>query len=196
MSMWANDVDGDCVTAEEAFKNACQPGVFITDDVVVAWATANGALNGADLITVLDIMQTAGFPQGGKLYNDGHPNSVDWTNSTALQNAITQSPVKIGVAADQLQNAVPDPPSNGWFATGFQPDSNEDHCVSLPGFGTIAWLSAQLGSTVPSGIDGTRQGYALYTWDSIGIIDVPSLLAICGEAWVRTPASVVVPAGA
>jgi len=188
MSMWDNDVDGDCVTAEEAFKDACTPGVFITDDTVVAWATANNALNGADLITVLDIMQTAGFPQGGKLYNDGHPNSVDWTNSTALQNAIAQGPVKIGVAADQLQNAVPDPPSNGWFATGFQPDGNLDHCVSLCGYGTIQWLATQLGA-VPAdiGVDITAPAYALYTWKSIGIIDVPSMIAITGEAWLRSP---------
>jgi hypothetical protein len=190
--MWANDVDGDCVAAEEAFKDACTPGVFITDAEVVAWATANNALNGADLITVLDIMQTAGFSQGGKLYNDGHPNSVDWTNTTALQNAIATGPVKIGVAADQLQNAVPEPPSNGWIATGFQPDNNLDHCTSLPGFGTLGWLCSQLGVSVPSGMDGSAPNYyALYTWDSIGIIDFASLQAITGEAWLRTPNTIL-----
>jgi hypothetical protein len=187
MSMWDNDVDGDCVTAEEAFKDACTPGVFITDSTVVAWATANGVLNGADLTTVLDIMQSAGFTQDSSLYNDGPFNSVDWTNSTALQNAIAQGPVKIGVAATQLENAVPNPPTNGWFATGFQPDNNLDHCVSLPGFGSASWLGAQLG------VNGLPDvpAYALYTWDSIGIIDVPSLLAITGEAWLRSPNTIV-----
>ena len=33
--------------------------------------------------------------------------------------------------------------------------------------------------------------YALFTWDSIGIIDVPSMLAITGEAWLRNPTTVV-----
>ena len=32
LSMWGNDVYGDCVTAEEAFAKACyQPEIFITD---------------------------------------------------------------------------------------------------------------------------------------------------------------------
>lgn len=192
LSMWLNDVAGDCVTAEEAFAKACNsPEIFITDGTVLAWATKNGVLNGADLTQVLDLMQTAGFQQDGNLYNDGPFNAVDWTNTTALQNAIAQGPVKIGVAADQLENAVGtvDPPPSGWFATGFTADSNLDHCVSLCGFGTIAWLAEELGVSVPDGVDGTQPGYALFTWDSIGIIDIPSLLAICGEAWLRSPVS-------
>jgi hypothetical protein len=194
LSMWLNDQDGDCVTAEEAFKCACEtPEIFITDDTVLAWATANDVLNGADLASVMDAMQTAGFQQDGKLYNDGHRNSVDWTNTTALYNAIAQGPVKIGVAADQLENAVPEPPQNGWLATGFQPDSNEDHCVSLAGFGTIEWLLKQFNVAVPDGIDGTQPGLELFTWKSLGVIDLPSLLAICGEAWLRSPNTVVIP---
>lgn len=189
LSMWLNDVDGDCVTAEEAFAKACNtPEIFISDPTVLAWAMKNNVLNGADLITVLDLMQTTGFPQGDYLYNDGEPHSVDWTNTTVLQNAIVQGPVKIGVAADQLENVVPDPPTNGWLATGFTADPNEDHCVSLCGFGTVAWLAAQLGA--PSMPYGTSPAYALYTWKSIGIIDVPSLLAITGEAWLRSPTTI------
>src|ERR1700733_9805828 len=103
LSMWLNATYGDCVTAEEAFAKACNnPEIFITDTTVQTWATANGTLNGSDLITVLDLMQTGGFEQGGNRYNDGPPVSVDWTNSGVLQNAISQGPVKIGVAADQL----------------------------------------------------------------------------------------------
>ena len=191
LSMWLNDVDGDCVTAEEAFKNGCIPGVFITDDTVRAWATANGFLNGANLITVLDLMQNAGFQQDGKTYDDGPPISVDWTNAAVLNNAIAQGPVKIGVAADQLENVVPNPPTNGWLATGFQSDSNEDHCVSLCGFGSINWLLGRLGGTLPDGVDGTLPGLAMFTWDSVGVIDVPSMLAVTGEAWLRNPATVV-----
>jgi hypothetical protein len=194
--MWLNDVDGDCVTAEEAFAKACnKPEIFITDDTVQAWATANNVLNGADLTTVLDLFQSAGFSQDGEIYNDGPFSSVDWTNSTVLQNAIAQGPVKIGIAATQLENVVPDPPTNGWFATGFQPDSQEDHCVSLCGYGPIIWLVSQLcGGVLPNGIDSANSSlpaYALFTWDSIGIIDVPSMLAITGEAWLRSPTTVV-----
>lgn len=196
LSMWGNDVNGDCVTAEEAAAKACVPGIFLPDDVVIGWAKANGFLNGADLITVLDLMETKGFEQDGKTYDDGSPVSVDWTDAAVLKNAIAQGPVKIGVAADQLQNVVPDPPVSGWFATGFTPDSNEDHCVGLRGYGSISWLAEQIAEafgvtvTVPDGVNGDGPGYAMFTWDSYGIIDEPSMLAITGEAWLRNPTSV------
>ena len=184
LSMWLNDTYGDCVTAEEAFNKACNlPEIFISDDEVQAWATANGVLNGADLSQVLEMMQAKGFSEGGYLYNDGQAQAVDWTNDALLRNAIVQGPVKIGVAADQLEAAVPEPPANGWIATGFTADPNEDHCVSLCGFGAADWLAAQLGVMVPSTLKSVP-AYALFTWDSIGIIDVPSMLAITGEAWL------------
>jgi hypothetical protein len=191
--MWLNDVDGDCVTAEEAFAKAATstPELFITDATVLAWATANGVLDGAELTQVLDLMQSAGFEQDGQTYDDGPFTSVDWTNAATLQNAISQGPVKIGVAADQLENAVgtADMPPNGWIATGFQPDTNLDHCVSLCGFGEIGWLANQLG--VGSPVPGDTPAYALFTWSSVGIIDVPSMLAITGEAWLRNPVTVI-----
>ena len=189
LSMWLNDVDGDCVTAEEAFAKGCQPGVFITDDTVQAWATANNVLNGADLTTVLDLMQTAGFPSGDTTLDDGPPVSVDWTNASLLQNAIAQGPVKIGVAADQLEATVESQPGNAWLAMGYQSDQNEDHCVSLCGYGTISWLASQLGAEFTGEIADTP-AYAMFTWDSIGIIDEPSLLAICAEAWLRQPTTI------
>jgi hypothetical protein len=137
-------------------------------------------------------MQAGGFqPGNGHTYDDGPFVSVDWTNVAVLQNAIAQGPVKIGIAADQLENAVPEPPTNGWLATGFTTDSNEDHCVSLCGYGTIGWLAAQLGGTLPDGVDDMQPGYALFTWDSVGVIDVPSLQAICAEAWLRNPTTVI-----
>ena len=191
LSYWLNNLDGDCVTAEEAFKCACSdPEIFIADGTVLEWAYANGTLDGTELTTVLDLMQNAGFLQQGMRYNSGRPSSVDWTNTIALQNAIAQGPVKIGVAADQLENVVPNPPTNGWIATGFQQDSNEDHCVSLCGYGEIGWLANQLG--VGSPVPRDTPAYALYTWKSIGIIDVPSMLAITGEAWLRSPNTIAV----
>lgn len=194
LSFWLNNIDGDCVTAEEAFAKGCAvdgPGVFITDAIVQAWATSNNVLNGAELTQVLDLMLKGGFVMDSKTYDDGPAKSVDWTDVPTLQNAIAQGPVKIGVAADQLENVVPEPPTNGWFATGFTQDPNEDHCVSLCGYGTIAWLAEQLGVPVPNGVDGAQQAYALFTWSSIGIITFDSLIAICAEAWLRVPTTVV-----
>ena len=186
LSFWLNNIDGDCCTAEEAFKMAChEPEIFISDATVLAWAKSRGVLNGAVIVEVIDMMHKSGFEQDGVKYGDAQHKSVDWTNEALLRNAIWKGPVKIGVAADQLQNAVPDPPTNGWFATGFWQDENYDHCTSLSGFGSFAWLAEQLGSTVPSGIDPATPGLALFTWKSIGIIDVRSMLAITGEAWLR-----------
>jgi len=37
----------------------------------------------------------------------------------------------------------------------------------------------------------SQQGYAMFTWDSIGIIDQPSMLAITHEAWLRNPTTIV-----
>jgi hypothetical protein len=191
LSMWGNDQYGDCTVAEEAFAKGASVGVFIPDSVVIEWARQAGAIEGDTLIDVLTKMQTDGFSLEDKTYDDGSPTSVDWTKPSILQNAIAQGPVKIGVAADQLQNTVPNPPVSGWFATGFTKDQNMDHCVSLCGYGSIAWLAEQLNAVIPDGVDSTTSAYALFTWNSIGIITPESVVAICGEAWLRNPTTVV-----
>ena len=192
LSFWHNDQYGDCVTAEEAFAKAVHnPEIFITDADVLSWATAHHVLNGASLVEVLDWMTTVGFTQNGHTYDDGPHTAVNWTNAAVLHNAIAHGPVKIGIAADQLETVWHAHPKSGWLATGFKQDNNEDHCVSLCGYGTIAWLSAQLGVPVPAHVVGTAPAYGLFTWDTIGIIDQPSLLAITHEAWLRNPTTVV-----
>ena len=197
ISFWGNYFDGDCVTAEEAFAKACNsPEIFISDDEVIAWATEHGVLNGAYLTQVMDSMETDGFAVGTFVYDDGPYFSVDWTDAATLQSAIFSGPVKLGVAADQLDavwlaaGGSESGGVSGWFATGFVADPNEDHCPSLCGYGSLSWLAQQLGVLVPSGVDGTQPGYAMFTWDSIGIIDVPSMIAITQEAWLRQPTTV------
>jgi hypothetical protein len=133
-------------------------------------AYIGSVLEGAYIYQVLDWMVNDGFHQDGQIYNDGNRQSVDWTQAGILRDAISQGPVKIGVAADQLQNVWSG--HSGWFATGFHADANEDHCVTLCGYGTIAWLAQRLNVQVPAGVDGTQPGYALFTWNSIGIIDL------------------------
>jgi hypothetical protein len=187
LSMWGNDVNGDCVTAEEAFAKGCLPGTFITDNVVLSWARKNGVLNGADLTQVMDLMRTGGFVESTGTLDDGPPQSVDWTSPAILQNAIAQGPVKIGIAADQLQPVVEAHPTSGWVATGFTKDRNEDHCVSLCGYGPASWLAGQLGASA----SGDAPMYALFTWNTIGLIDPASMVAITGEAWLRNPTTVI-----
>ncbi|HEY1447750.1 MAG TPA: hypothetical protein VGF33_04395 [Caulobacteraceae bacterium] len=197
ISMWGNYYDGDCVTAEEAFAKAChKPEIFVPDATVIAWATAHGVLNGANLHEVMVWMQTGGFAQAGHTYDDGSILSVNWANADVLNNAIWKGPVKIGVAANQLEaswhaaGGTVTGCKNGWFATGYHKDTNEDHCVSLCGYGTMAWLAKELHAPVPAGVNGASPGYALFTWGSICIIDTPSMIAITEEAWLRKPTTV------
>jgi hypothetical protein len=192
ISWWGNDVHGDCVTVEEAFAKACNnPEIFISDDDVIAWATRHGVLEGAYLTQVMTWMQTDGFADGAFIYDDGPYLTVNWTDAGTLQSAISTGPVKIGVAADQIENAWSTTGGkSGWFATGFHADGNEDHCVALCGYGSMVWLAHQLGVQVPAGVDGTQPGYAMFTWNSIGIIDVPSMTAVTHEAWIRQPTTV------
>jgi len=194
LSYWHNDLHSDCCTAEEAFAKACHhPEIFITDNEVAQWAQAHGWYEGATLIEVLKAMQKTGFQENGDTYDDGTINSVNWTDTATLQSAIFHGPVKLGVAAEQLDKVwQAHGGKSGWVATGFTNDPAEDHCVSLCGYGTISWIAQQLKATLPSGVNGSQMGYAMFTWDSIGIIDVPSMIAISQEAWLRTPTTIVV----
>lgn len=195
LSMWHNDVDGDCVTAEEAFAKAAasvmagQPETFITDATVLAWATKHGVLNGADLDQVLTAMRTDGFQQDGVAYDDGPATSVDWTQLSVLCNAIAQGPVKLGVAAGQLERVVGS--VNGWVGTNFAHDGNLDHCISCCGYGPLSYLVSQLGGQLPSGVNGGSPGVAVFTWRTVGVLDWPSFLAITGEAWLRSPTTII-----
>src|SRR4051794_27438953 len=195
ISMWGNDVHGDCVTAEEAFAKACSdPEIFISDDDVIAWATSHGVLEGASPADVLTWMQTDGFADDSVVYDDGPHFSVNWTDRGTLRSAISRGPVKIGVAADQIERVWKAAGgTSGWLATGLQADPNEDHCVSLCGYGPISWLAEQLGVEVPPDVDGTKPAYAMFTWNSIGIIDEPSMIAVTHEAWLRQPTTVTEP---
>src|ERR1700712_4851425 len=121
ISMWGNDVHGDCVTAEEAFAKACNdPEIFVSDDTVIAWATRHGVLEGAYLTQVMGWMQNDGFADDPYVYDDGPYFSVDWNNSATLQSAISAGPVKLGVAADQIENAYwTNGGQTGWVRTRF-----------------------------------------------------------------------------
>ena len=196
ISSWGNFDHGDCVTAEEAFAKACHhPEIFITDQIAMNWAQRHGVLEGANLHQVLQWMQNDGFQENGHAYDDGQIYSVDWTTPSTLHSAISKGPVKIGVAATQLETAWRTTSGKtGWFGLGFKKDTAEDHCVSLCGYGSIAWLAEQLKVAVPHGVDGKLPGYALFTWDSVGIVDQPSMIAITEEAWLRSPTTVTKPA--
>jgi hypothetical protein len=200
MADWGNYVNGDCVTAEEAFAKAtAAPQMFFPDATVIAWATAHKDLNGASLTGVMTSMQTDGFPLDKSKYDDGSYKSVNWENAATLQSAISSyGPVKIGVGAGEFQSnahGLVTPGTSGWAMYNYPAGQSEDHCVSLCGYGTLAELVAlfkqhNVTVNVPNGMP-TGLCYALFTWNSIGIICEQSMLNMTYEAWIRNPATII-----
>jgi hypothetical protein len=87
------------------------------------------------------------------------------------------------------------PGTSGWAIYGLLKDPAEDHCASLCGYGSLAALidlfeQHGVNVKVPPGMP-TGLCYAMFTWDSIGIVDSQSLMNITGEAWVRNPTTIV-----
>lgn len=194
LSMWGNDQYGDCVSAEEAFAKACYgPEIFIPDEVVISWARDHGVLNGATLDEVLTAMKSAGFQVEAQRYDDGAAKTVDYANEATLRLAIsdpqTYGPVKIAIDSSALPREAGN--RQGWSAFGGGRYTNTDHCVALSGYGPTDWLFSQLGVPRPSG--SPDQGYHLYTWSTIGVVDHAWLMGTCVEAWIRTPTTIGVP---
>lgn len=190
LSMWGNDRYGCCVTSEEcAAKIADNPNCFITEDTCLRWASQHGVLNGADLGSVLKMMEQDGITaEDGKNYKDGPAATVNFNDKIALEAAIYVGRVKIAVAADQIQNAVSQTRGrSGWTGINWRRDQSIDHCVGLFGYGPAKFLYEQLGQPLPAEVDPNTYGYLMFTWNSIGFVDRPSLLAITAEAWVRQP---------
>lgn len=197
LSYWDNNVDGDCVTAEEAYAKAAysimggDPELFVPDQEVIDWATKYGYLNGADLTDVMTTMASDGFTVGGTNYKDGPYTGVDYSNEPVLQNAISLGPVKIGIDADALPDGAGN--GNGWYSNQTGTFNNEDHCVALTGFGPASFLYQQLNMRVPSGLDPTTPGYLLFTWSSIGFVTHGWIMSTCAEAWLRNPTTAGAP---
>lgn len=199
MADWGNYDHGDCVTAEEAFAKATAgQRMFFPDATVMAWATSHNVLNGASITGVMNMMATDGFPLNSFKYDDGPYKSVNWTNPALLQSAISgHGPVKLGVGAGEFQSnahGLVTPGTSGWAMYGYPTGQDEDHCVSLCGYGTLAELvdlfkGHGVAVTVPAGMP-TGLCYAMFTWNSIGIVCEQSMLNMTHEAWIRMPVTI------
>jgi hypothetical protein len=195
LSIWGNDVHGDCVTAEEAFAKACHaPELFVSQEEVISWAQQNGVLESASFVQVMDLMQNSGLVVGADLYCDGPYSFVDFIESDHLRSAIVRGPIKLAVASAQLLAEYWKQYSNpGWINLGFQHDGEIDHCISLCGFGTIGWLAGMLNFTLNPAVDKQLPAYAFFSWGRIGIMDQFTINAIAYEAWLRQPTTIVRP---
>ena len=194
LSYWGNQKDGDCVSAEEACAKACYsvargiPEIFVSEDDLISWARKHHYLNGAALTDVMDTMAVDGLPFNGKIYTDGPYQSVDWSDYPMLCSAIYQGPVKVGVAANQVEKAATD--ANGWWLAVAHKDRDIDHCTGLVGYGSARWCADQLGVPVASGVADDHPCVIMFTWNTFGILTHEALMAICGEAWLRTPTTI------
>jgi len=200
LAYWGNRDFGDCVTAEEAGAKSVAGQGFFPNSTPIVWARKHGVLNGATPIQVLRLMAKSGFELDGKLYNDGPASSIDWTHATNLQSAIANiGPVKLGVAAENFEtnpNGSVTGGLSGWAMYGYPAGLPEDHCVGLCGYSTTldpmvaAFEQQGVSVSVPAGMP-TGVCYAMYTWDSVGIVDEKSLQNMTYEAWVRNPVTVI-----
>jgi hypothetical protein len=189
-SMWLNDTEGDCVSASEAaqiaaYSTAVGPEYFIQDATVQAFCTKYSTCNGADLLSVIQQMQTDGMHQGTDTIQDGVSSVVDFATEATLQNALSQGPVKVGMDSSALPAGAGT--ASGWSAFGGTPGqfTNEDHCCELFGYGPTAWLCQQLGVPAPAG--APANSYLFYTWNTIGIVDHAWIMSTVGEAYLRGP---------
>lgn len=194
IDFWGNVTASNSIWAEEAFAKACvEPKVFIPTEVVLSASRECGPSNFAAF------MQTHGFQMDHEAFLDGPFSLINWINAAALNGAIANiGPVKIGVASGGL-SAGPHgrvtPGASGWAIYGLPQAQPGVHCASLCGYGPLAALvdlfqrhgvDVNLPSGTPAGLS-----YAMFTWGSIGIIDRQSLVNITGEAWVRSPTTIV-----
>lgn len=191
LSMWDNDIDGDCVTASEAFAKAwwstyCGlPELFVPVAEVIRWASKYGFLNGATLTDVMNRMKVDGFTVGGVNYKDGGYSGVDYSNETTLHSALTVGPVKIAIDADALPQSAGN--QQGWWSTQTGRFTNTDHCVEISGYGSAGYLFDALKVNLPSGLAASTPAYHLFTWSTIGVVTHDWLMSTCTEAWVRNP---------
>ncbi len=194
IGFWGNEKVSNSRWAEEAFaKASAEPKVFVPTDVVLLTARECGSSNFARF------MQTHGFQMDGTAYLNGPFNSVNWTNTAALNGAIANvGSVKIGVASANLASCPHGqvtPGTSGWAIYGLPTGQPENHCASLCGYGPLAALVGLferygVNVNVPSGMP-PGLCYAMFTWGSIGIVDRQSLMNITGEAWVRNPTTII-----
>lgn len=190
LSMWGNSQYGDCVSAESAFAIAAystylgMDEIFVTENAVIEWARIHGFLNGADLLEVMQAMQRDGIKdEKGILRKAGVPSSVKYSDEPTLQSAIAQGPISIAIDANALPSGAGN--KSGWSAFYHRQYPSTDHCVGLSGYGPVSELFKAVGVPVPSG--APANGYLLFTWNTIGVVDHGWLLGTCVEAWVRNP---------
>ena len=188
----ANNYAGTCVTASEVNYKLCigqatlGPPIVIPDANGINWARQNGGMNGMGIDTCLERMQKVGMTDAaGKVHTNGPYGAVNWKDQTEAMRAIHYfKALKIGV------NGSPSgilhrthTAQSGWEVMGARP-AGVNHCVEILGYGSAEFLASVCKSKLTK-LDPKAFCVLLFTWCSVGIVDWPSFVALCGEAWVR-----------
>jgi hypothetical protein len=190
LSYWGNNQYGVCVTSESVFSMADYSTylgieqIFVTDATTIAWARAHGWLNGAWLLEVIEAMQSEGIKdEKGILRKAGKAMAVNYGDEESLKSAIAIGPVSIAIASNALPSGAGN--NSGWYSFGNKNQRSTDHCVSLSGYGPCSELFKALGVSMPA--NAPANGYLLFTWSTIGVVDHAWIMGTCEEAWVRDP---------
>lgn len=187
LQMWGNNQYGDCVSAQEAFAKACC-GIQISDQDLIAWAGKHDLLNGANLPDVMDLLKQDPIVVNGHRYGDGGYQSVDFTDESAVCSALATNKAPLNIAIDH--SALPQGAGNqmGWYSLNLNSRyTSYDHCVGISGYGPASFMFPLYGAQVPAGVDPNKIVFGLFTWETIGLIDVSWLRAACSEMYVRNP---------
>lgn len=190
LSMWGNSQYGCCVTSESVFSIADystflgMDEIFVTESETISWARSHGYLNGAFLLEVMEDMAKDGIKdEKGVLRKAGKASTVDFSNEDTLKSAIAQGPVSIAIASSNLPSGAGN--KSGWYVFGGRSNHSSDHCVCLHGYGPTSDLFKALNVAVPS--NAPANGYLLYTWSTVGVVDHQWIMNTTDEAWVRNP---------
>ena len=187
LNMYWNNQYGCCTGSAITEIINLAYGVQVDPKVALAWFKAHRLLNGANELDVLDAAEKDPFIVDGKPYIVGPSSTVDYSDATAIENAIsTYKAVYWGVDASYLEKCVGD--TSGWVAPVIKrPLQNYDHAVFSPDYGTLdecaTYLNKQRGVTVTIGsLDSTMLCCTLDTWGTLGIVPMPTILNTTGEA--------------
>ena len=194
IGFWGDENGSNSIWAEEAFAKACvEPKTFIPTEVVLSASRECGSSNFARF------MQTRGFQMDRKAYLDGPFRLIDWMNAADLNEAIANiGPVKIGVASGGL-SSIPHggvtPGTSGWAVYGLPQSQPGDQCASLFGYGP--WPHWSLCSSSAGSMRSCRQAcltaspMPCSSGARLASSTRQSLMNITGEAWVRSPTTIV-----
>lgn len=195
-SIYMNGTYGVCVTSEAAYDIAavsyyCTGDAYmISDDTLMAFAKKYNVVNGADLVEVMQAMEQDGFHQGSDTLTEGKYAAVDYTNLSAIQNAISNGGgnnpncLKVAISSSDLPQDAGN--KDGWHAFGHSRGGSTDHCIAYSGYGTAKECFAALKQDVPSGVDPSKPDCVIaYTWATEGVVDMPWIVGTTVEAYIR-----------